>query len=505
MTAPGEEKTMATPGWVESASVLLVKKGAEGGGLSTFWLRRAKNLRMGGGVYAFPGGKTDAEDTSTPLEGGPPGLHRFCVTALRELFEETGILLAGNIADYGKPTLEAFREALMKRQVGFAQEVLRLGLRLDASPLVPAGVWITPAFFPLRFYTQFFLLPCPEGARPQVRAEEAEEGHWVLPGQALRLWEEGVALLHPPTLHMLRCLAGFRSDEQLLYELRNPPFCTGHIGRHLEFQRGVFLLPLRSHTLPPFQYTNTYVLGTGDLWVVDPGFCEEAGGEACLRVLTELQALGKTPRGILLTHAHADHTEGAQWLKQQCRLPIACHALTAQHLPFPVERLLEDGETLALGGPLPMRLEVLHTPGHAPGHLCLWEERRKILIAGDMLAGQGTIAISPIDGDMAAYVAQLERLLALEPHVIHPAHGPTLLDGKSKLQTYLHHRAIRERQLLALLEKGEGEEAALCEGIYGPLEEEVRPWAQGSLRAQLIKLEKEGKVAQQKALWHLVE
>jgi len=496
-----KEKAMAEPTLVEAASVILLKR--EGGTLNTFWLRRAQNLRMAGGFYAFPGGKVDAEDASAPAEGCAQGLHRFCVAALRELFEETGVLLAKNVEAVDKPTLEAFREALMKRQVGFAEEVQRLGLHLDASSLTPAGVWVTPPFFPRRFYSQFFLALCPEGASPQVRAEEAEEGHWVSPGEALRLWEEGVALLHPPALHILRCLAGFRTEAQLVYELRNPPFCREHIGQHLEFQRGVFLLPLQSHTLPPFQYTNTYILGTGDLWVVDPGFSEEAGREYCLRVLTELKAMGKTPRGILLTHAHADHVEGAPWLREQCRLPIACHALTAKQLPFPVERLLEDGEVLHLGGPLPMRLEVLHTPGHAPGHLCLWEARRSILLAGDMVAGQGTIAISPIDGDMADYVAQLERLLALDPHVLHPAHGPTLPDGTGKLQSYLRHRAVRERQLLALLEQGESDEEALCEGVYAPLDPQMRPWAQGSLRALLLKLEKEGKVVSEAPHWYL--
>jgi len=477
---------------IESAAVVLLKE--EEKGLSTFWLRRAKTLRMAGGFYAFPGGKVDAADETTPAEGSMEGLHRFCIAALRELFEETGVLLAENAADFGPGVLETFREALLGGKVVFAQEAKRLGLRLNVSSLVPAGIWVTPAFFPVRFYSQFFLLPCPQGAKPQVRFEEAEEGSWVLPREALRLWEEGEALLHPPALHIMRCLAGFRTHKQLCYELSNPPFCIGHIAQHPEFQRGILLLPLKSNTLPPAKHTNTYVLGTGDLWVVDPGFCEEEGRAHCLRVLTELKTLGKTPKGIFLTHQHADHVEATHWLKQQCGLPVACHALTARHLPFPVERLLEDGETLVLQGPMPMRLEVLHTPGHAAGHLCLWEERRKILIAGDMVAGQGTISIVPPDGDMADYVAQLERLLRLSPHIIHPAHGLTIVDAEAKLQSYLRHRAVRERQVLALLQQGVQNEEALCEGVYGELEEGAKTLARGSLRAVLLKLKKEGKI-----------
>jgi len=496
-----ENKEVTKAGLIESAAVILLRE--EEGGLHTFWLRRAKALRMAGGFYAFPGGKVDAADETTPAEGSAAGLHRFCVAAVRELFEETGVLLAKNVSDFSPRVLEEFREALMERKADFAQEAKRLGLRLDTSSLVPAGLWITPPFFPVRFYTRFFLLHCPQGAVPQVRAEEAEEGRWVLPGEALRLWEEGEALLHPPNLHIMRCLAGFRSPKQLRYELENPPFCTGHIAQHPEYQRGVLVLPLKSNTLPPAKHTNTYVLGTGELWVVDPGFCDEAGRAQCLRTLSELKAMGKTPKGIFLTHQHVDHVEGAHWLKQQTGLPVACHALTARHLGFAAERLLEDGETLVLEGPMPMHWEVLHTPGHAAGHLCLWERRRGILIAGDMVAGQGTISIVPPEGDMAEYVSQLERLLRLGPRVLHPAHGLCIVDAKAKLESYLRHRAARQRQLLALLRQGVQEEEALCEGIYGALDQETQTLARGSVQALLCKLQKEGQVACGGGRWFL--
>jgi glyoxylase-like metal-dependent hydrolase (beta-lactamase superfamily II) len=111
-----------------------------------------------------------------------------------------------------------------------------------------------------------------------------------------------------------------------------------------------------------------------------------------------------------------------------------------------------------------------------------------------MVAGAGTIAISPPDGDMADYVAQLRRLLALDPQVIHPAHGLTIVDAKAKLQSYLCHRAARERQLLALMEQGEQDEEALCEGVYGALDRGTQALARGSMRALLCKLEKEGRV-----------
>jgi len=496
------QKKEATPAnLIEASAVILLKTEEEA--LHTFWLRRAKALRMAGGFYAFPGGKVDAADEITPAEGSAEGLHRFYVAALRELFEETGVLLAKNVSALGPRVLEELREALMQRKAEFATEVQRLGVQLDASSLVPAGLWITPAFFPVRFYTRFFLLPCPQGAAPQVRSEEAEEGRWVLPAEALRLWEEGEALLHPPNLHIMRCLAGFHSMQQLRYALEHPPFCEAHIAQHPEYQRGVFLLPLKSNTLPPAQHTNTYILGTGDLWVVDPGFCEEEGRAQCLRTLSELKALGQTPKGIFLTHPHVDHIESAHWLKQQCGLPVACHALTAKQLPFPVERLLEDAETLVLEGPMPMHLEVLHTPGHAAGHLCLWERRRGILLAGDMVAGQGTISIVPPEGDMAAYVAQLKRLLRLSPRVIYPAHGLCIVDAQAKLESYLRHRAARERQLLALMAQGESEEEALCEGIYGALGTQMQTLAKGSLRALLFKLEREGQVVFDGTRWHL--
>jgi glyoxylase-like metal-dependent hydrolase (beta-lactamase superfamily II) len=130
---------------------------------------------------------------------------------------------------------------------------------------------------------------------------------------------------------------------------------------------------------------------------------------------------------------------------------VWCHARTAERLPFRADRLLEDGEELVLAGSPEMRWRVLHTPGHARGHISLLDTASRAAVVGDMVAGQGTILIDPPEGDMAEYLRQLSRLRDLPVRALYPAHGPPLPDGPSALNTYLDHRAAREQRVVNAL------------------------------------------------------
>jgi glyoxylase-like metal-dependent hydrolase (beta-lactamase superfamily II) len=136
---------------------------------------------------------------------------------------------------------------------------------------------------------------------------------------------------------------------------------------------------------------------------------------------------------------------------------------------------------------------VLHTPGHAPGHVCLFEEEDGVIIAGDMVAGVGTILIAPGDGDMAVYLAQLERLAALGAHVALPAHGDPIDAPERTFRHYVAHRLAREAKVAAAL----GDEGALPEDllprVYADTPRSMWPVARLSLEAHLIKLEREGR------------
>jgi glyoxylase-like metal-dependent hydrolase (beta-lactamase superfamily II) len=144
----------------------------------------------------------------------------------------------------------------------------------------------------------------------------------------------------------------------------------------------------------------------------------------------------------------------------------------------------------------PRGWRALHLPGHTRGHVCLIEDQSGAVIAGDLVAGTGTVIIDPPEGDMAAYLASLDRLLGENPGAIFPAHGPVVPGGALKLEQYRAHRLEREERVLAALSKQEGpaSPAQLVPAAYPDVAPEMYPYAERSLLAHLYKLEKEGRV-----------
>jgi len=264
------------------------------------------------------------------------------------------------------------------------------------------------------------------------------------------------------------------------------------------------LLPLRTPTLPPATQTNAYLLGSAEALLVEPASEAEAEGDRLERWLERQGRRGVEPIAMLITHHHADHIGGVARLAARRGLPLWAHAATAERLPgLRFERRIEDGERLRLGGGAPMILEALHTPGHAPGHLCLWEPERRALVVGDMVAGQGTILIEPGDGDMALYLASLRRLRALDASLLLPAHGPPMLDPGARLGAYLAHRLAREAKIEAAL-GALGAAASmprLLSIAYEDAPEAMLPLAALSAEAHLIKLEAEGRAHREGGGW----
>ena len=428
----------------DASAVVVFRRAA--GGVEVFWLEREQRLSFAGGFFAFPGGKVDQADAAVPVEGASGQGAQLIVTAARELFEESGLLVARG-AEVNQSMLDALRKRVLDG--GSFGDILReRGLSLHAADFVSAGRWLTPPYLQSRFDARFFLVEAPAHQQATVWPGELAAGEWIRPADALARWEVGSALLHPPNLNALRVMARFTTVAQAAAELSSPPWRDDFVARHLEFQRGVHVVPLVTPTLPPATHTNAYVLGTKDLLIVDPGSPDD---EECARLVTvvrELMADGAVPRSIVLTHHHGDHTGGVKSVSEQLSLPVWAHALTADRVPVKVSRILDDGEELELDGPFPMRWRVLHTPGHARGHVCLIDERSKAGIVGDMVSSVSTIIIDPPEGDMAVYLKQLERLRELPLGALYPAHGPIVAHGVAKLEEYLTHRAWREAKVL---------------------------------------------------------
>ncbi len=474
----------------DAAAVLLVRTVASGG-VELFWIKREQTLRFAGGFFAFPGGRVDRADGTVPVQHAQ-GEARLIVAAARELFEESGVLKArGPLPDRAR--LDVLRQAVLEETMTFGQALDAHGLTLDADDFPAVGRWVTPATSPVRFDARFFLVDAGD-AQASVWPGELELGEWISPAAALRRWADGTALLHPPNLFGVQVLSRFTDFASAIAELRTrAPVDRDFITERVEFQRGIFVYPLQTPTLPPAAHTNCYLLGTRDLLIVDPGSPDDAEAERLVHFVRALGREGYRPQAVVLTHHHADHVGGAKYTSEALGIPVWAHALTRGRVPVEVQRTLREGEVLTLDGPLPMRWKIYETPGHARGHLTLIDEATKAAVVGDMVAGLGTIVIDPPEGDMAEYLRQLERLKGLVGS-ISPAHGPVLPDGVAKLEEYLLHRAWREAKVLEALAGGPLSLEALVPKAYDDVAAFIWPLAERNTVAILDKLVAEHRV-----------
>ena len=240
---------------------------------------------------------------------------------------------------------------------------------------------------------------------------------------------------------------------------------------------GIRVLALRTPTLPPAAHTNVYLVGP---LLVDPG-----SPYRDQQTILEEQLARERVAAVVLTHHHGDHVGGAQALADHLGVPIAAHPATARRLAgrVTVTHELADGDVFE-------GVRCVLTPGHAEGHLCF--ELGDATIAGDMVAGLGTILIDPDEGDMALYLASLQRLLERGSKTLLPAHGPAITDAAGKLREYIAHRTMRENKVVAALAaRSDAGLAELVPDVYADTPAILWPLAERSLRAHLDKLVRE--------------
>ncbi|MCB9377166.1 MAG: MBL fold metallo-hydrolase [Holophagales bacterium] len=499
-----------TPRPPRSSAAVVLWRG-EGDELEVYWLRRGRSLPFMGGWYAFPGGAVDRADVALPLAGVPahpdpaartsglPDQEELpealdlsagvAAAALRELFEETGVLLGANLP---AAALAELRAECLTRSGAFGDGLRAQGIAPDAGRLTFAGRWLTPPFTPVRFDNRFFLARWrPSDGEPSVLPPESEEGEWVPPARALARILSGEAMAAPPIVHLLRVLAEEGPERGVPRLLDTAEANLGPM-RRIELRLGILMFPLAAATLPPSTHTNCFLLGRDEALLVDPGSPFPRENERLVAALAAArERLGRRAIAILLTHHHPDHVAGARELSRRLDLPVWAHAATRERIAgrgIAVDRDLEDGERLALAGSPPTTLRLHHTPGHARGHLAIEVEGAGDLIGGDLVSGFGTIVIAPPEGNMEDYLTSLERMRGRGFRTLFPAHGAAILDVDGKLAEYLEHRLAREAQVLELWRAGTREPGEMLAAVYPEVPPAILPLAERQILAHLERL-----------------
>ena len=437
-----------------AATVLLLRDTPAG--VEVLMTRRSATASFAPGAYVFPGGGIDAADAQAhdaaahrPAQAGERLTQ--AIAAIRESFEELGILLArhadGRMAD-------AADIAALDRHAPFVAQCRERGLVLAADEVFLLAHWITDRDLPRRFDVPFLVARMPQGQSPVADEAEQFEPVWVRPADALARHEAGQFFMIFPTIRTLQRLkdhpsvdavlqacagekplwtscprAGLVQGAEARYMEHEMPYgelalvCPdGQILHHLDWRtdepvpllKNVVRITAPNPGVMTGPGTNSYVVGDPDTGyvVIDPGPEDAEHQQRLWRV-----ANGDI-RMIVCTHSHPDHSPGARPLQALCRnrppilgLPSAPTARAAS--AFTPDRPLADGELLALAGNgATHTLKVLHTPGHAANHLCLVLVEDGLLFSGDHILNGSSTVVDPPDGDMSAYLDSLDRLAA---------------------------------------------------------------------------------------------
>ncbi|MEK7329784.1 MAG: MBL fold metallo-hydrolase, partial [Candidatus Eisenbacteria bacterium] len=443
--------------------MLLVR--GHGDVLQTFWVRRSDSVRYMPGFRSFVGGTVNPEDAELPIEGAPSGPEReLMACALREAFEEAGVLVGVDQPGPPERVAEA-RRRLLAGEATFPALAREHGWRFRGDALAFAGRWVSPPFAPRGFETDYFLARVPDGQEATGHVGELADGEWVHPRLALERWCAGDETFAAPILFSLITMA--EGEDDLAGRLAEAPRRAGAPIRRIELKWGIVLHPMETRPLPPATHTNAYLVGESEMALIDPGSGEAGELESLFALLDALRADGRRVRILLLTHHHPDHIGGVEAVRERLGVPVAAHTETAKHLR--VDLVLKDGDWIPLlPGAGDWNLRALHTPGHTRGHLCFLHPRTRSLFTGDHIpGGQGTVIIDPPDGDMAAYLSSLERLLREPVETLFPGHGAPQGAAQRRIRWLIAHRLEREAKVLAALDAEPRSLSELVERSYG--------------------------------------
>ena len=521
-----------------AATLILLREGPE-----VLMLQRTQSAVFLGGAYVFPGGSLDAADNSMERVLGiteaqanerlklTSGGIAYYVAAVRECFEEAGILLA--CTKDGRLVDAARAQSLLKYRNKPFREFLQMeDLYIPAGHLAYFGHWITAPGRSRRFDARFFVALAPQGQQGSHDANETVHDVWITPREALERGARGEIELVNATQQSLKELARF-PDPRAAYEharsladieenracwaqgkegakifrRSDAPYFEIHwcdpeetgnstydivAGEPKRLDRWVTRITAPNPGLMTGPGTNSYVVN--GIAVIDPGPALDSHIEELLKYKL---------RWILCTHTHLDHSPAAALLKAKTGAQVLGRpAPQGQDATFKPDIVLENGQRIDLGE---ISLRAIHTPGHASNHVCYLLEQTKMLFTGDHVMQGSTVVINPPDGNMRVYLQSLERLLGEDIAIIAPGHGYLIGAPHKEIRRLIAHRLNRERKVLAALERLEHPSLEeMLPLVYDDVPERIHRVAARSLTAHLDKLLAEGAVRLEESRYTLV-
>jgi glyoxylase-like metal-dependent hydrolase (beta-lactamase superfamily II)/8-oxo-dGTP pyrophosphatase MutT (NUDIX family) len=462
---------------------------------------RAKTMRAFPNYWAFPGGGVSSVDhaavAALPQLAGPEAASIACI--MREMSEELGLAASGDGAITIDPNARAAIVADKRQWLPLALEQM---FPVERQRIRTLSHRITPPFGPVQFDNAFLHLHL--GSWTSVPAVDLEpqteftEVMWAQPTDVLARWKANQIKVAPPVVTLL-----MEIERTLVRTNRDMEKAAEDIAQRLPgrrsilFAHGVEVVPIKTATLPPADHTNAYLVGDPDgaFVLVDPAVRMREDMEA---LATAVQRHRGDLVAVLFTHSHSDHLADMSLLREAFDVPVWGSEHTS--LSVPCDRILTDGEVLTLGE---QSWTVLITPGHHPGHVCLFSEAG--LVAGDMLAGIGTILIPPHSGDMNVYIEQLERLKTLKPHLVFPSHGPVVAVPERLIDHYLKHRRARHARVLNAVQAGTAELTNIAAEAYADTPDAHPGLAVDQTLSHLLAHEADGAVSQSNGTWSAVE
>ena len=538
-----------------AATIVLVRDDTA---LQVLLVRRAQ--RVGdtwSGMCVFPGGGLHVADreahgyclglddagASRSLRLPDGGLDHY-IAALRECFEESGLLLAAahdgsTLSPSQLSQLTELRRALNRHELTMAQVCAQAGIRLAPAGLHYFSHWVTPPGNAKRFDTRFFVARAPDNQVATDDDYETVEQLWLRPEEAIARRQE--LKLATPTISAIQWLLPHRATDDVLRAAAALSGVTCNMGRVATGSKGTRIVSqsepawaelskidadgygTSSYELAPGQAvslsprmirvtapngsimtgpgTNSYFIGGGpdNEWaLIDPGPSDDN------HVRALLAALPGRLRWVFVTHTHKDHSPAAQAIKAATGarlLGMQAAVPEWQDTTFIPDVPLSGGERFVLPGD--STLDVIHTPGHASNHLCYHLHEERLLFTGDHVMQGSTVVINPPDGSMSAYLHSLRQLAPMDIDWIAPGHGFLMAQPRKAIEHIIAHRLQREAKVHGALHAEALPLDELLKAVYDDVRPQLFHVARRSLLAHLLKLRDDARAVETDGSWRL--